>query len=245
MKRLAGFLLTIFIALGCQVALADQLTQQQEQRIKKLALEAIMENPEIIEEAIEKLRQLQAGRQQQAIAETIEKRREEFERDDNAPVLGNPNGDVTVVEFFDYNCSYCKKAAEPVDQLLANDQGVRLVYREWPILGPGSLFAARAALASRKQGKYEEFHKALMSSSRVDESRTMEVANNLGLDIDQLKADMAAPEVDQHINLSMDLANSLQINGTPTFLIGNQLAPGLVPLKQLQQMVDKTRVGKP
>lgn len=245
MNWLAGFLLTIFIALGCQTASADQLTQQQEQRIKKLALEAIMENPEIIENAIEKLRQLQAERQQQVIAETIEKRREEFERDDNAPVLGNPNGDVTVVEFFDYNCPYCKKAAEPVDQLLANDQGIRLVYREWPILGPGSLFAARAALASRKQGKYEEFHKALMSSGRVDESRTMEVANNLGLDIDQLRADMAAPEVDRHINLSMDLANSLQINGTPTFLIGDQLAPGLVPLEQLQQMVEKTRVGKP
>lgn len=244
MRKLAAILLTVFISIGWQPARAEQLNWQQEERIKELALEAILENPEIVEEAIDRLRQLQMEREQRAIAETIKKRRQEFERDDNAPVLGNPDGDVTVVEFFDYNCPYCKKAAKPVELLLAGDKSLRLVYREWPILGPGSVFAARAALAARRQGKYADIHKALMASGRVDEKQTLAVAAKLGLDIQQLKRDMSAPELDEHINLSMDLANSLKMNGTPTFLIGDQIVPGLVPLSELQAMVKRTRAAK-
>jgi len=242
MTRIAGILLAIGLAVGSQMAWANQITQQQEQRIKELALKAILENPEIIEEAIEKLRQRQAERQQQEIAAIIEERRGELESGNNAPVFGNPNGDVTVVEFFDYNCPYCKRAVGPVNQLLANDKGIRLVFREWPILGPGSVFAARAALAARKQSRYEEFHKALMSTDgRVDENSTLAVAIDLGIDIKKLKQDMSAPEIDEHINKSMDLANSLKMNGTPTFLIGDQLAPGLIPLNQLREMARRAR----
>ena len=225
-------------------AYAEGVSAADEKRIKELALEAILEHPEIIEEAIIRLRQLQDDRQQQAALKTITERREEFLRDPNAPVFGNPDGDVTVVEFFDYNCPYCKKAAEPVSKLLAADGNVRLVYREWPILGEGSVFAARAALAARKQGKYEEMHVGLMSGRRADERYTIKLAENLGLDIEMLRRDMQAPEVEQHIALSMELAGGLGINGTPTFVIGEQLAPGLIPYEQLREMVAKARSSK-
>jgi len=238
---LATFILSTIIASSAN---AGNLTASDEKRIKELAIEAILERPEIIEEAIERLRQLQDQRQQQAAVETIEKRRKDFLEDPNAPVLGNPDGDVTVVEFFDYNCPYCKRAAEPVRKLIEADGKVRLVYREWPILGEGSVFAARAALAARNQGKYEEMHVGLMSGRRVDEAYTIKVAEMLSLDVEKLRRDMEAPEVQQHIELSMELAAGLGINGTPSFLIGNQLAPGLIPYEELVRMVATARGKK-
>ena len=238
---LATFILSTIIASSAN---AGNLTASDEKRIKELAIEAILERPEIIEEAIARLRQLQDQRQQQAAVETIEKRRKDFLEDPNAPVLGNPDGDVTVVEFFDYNCPYCKRAVEPVRKLIEADGNVRLVYREWPILGEGSVFAARAALAARNQGKYEEMHVGPMSGRRVDEAYTIKVAEMIGLDVERLRKDMEAPEVRQHIALSMELAAGLGINGTPSFLVGNQLAPGLVPYEELVAMVARARRDK-
>ncbi len=244
MKKL--ILLTTFIlsTTVASSASAGNLTASDEKRIKELAIEAILERPEIIEEAIARLRELQEQRQQQAVVETIEQRRKDFLEDPNAPVLGNPDGDVTVVEFFDYNCPYCKRAAEPVKKLVEADGNVRLVYREWPILGEGSLFAARAALAARNQGKYEEMHVGLMSGRRVDEAYTIKLAEKIGLDVKRLRKDMQAPEIKQHIELSMELAAGLGINGTPSFLVGNQLAPGLVPYEELVRMVENARGEK-
>lgn len=244
MKKL--ILLTTFIlsTTVASSASAGNLTASDEKRIKELAIEAILERPEIIEEAIARLRELQEQRQQQAVVETIEQRRQDFLEDPNAPVLGNPDGDVTVVEFFDYNCPYCKRAAEPVKKLVEADGNVRLVYREWPILGEGSLFAARAALAARNQGKYEEMHVGLMSGRRVDEAYTIKLAEKIGLDVKRLRKDMQAPEIKQHIELSMELAAGLGINGTPSFLVGNQLAPGLVPYEELVRMVENARGEK-
>ena len=165
-----------------------------------------------------------------------------FRSDPNAPVLGNPDGDVTVVEFIDYNCPYCKRAMPEVQGLLDEDPNVRLVYREWPILGEGSVYASRAALASRVQGKYEEFHLALMGSrGRVEEASVLRIAKEIGLDIDQLKADMQSPDVDEHIESSMRLAQSLGFNGTPSFVVGDVLLPGFVEQAELQKAVDKSR----
>jgi protein-disulfide isomerase len=172
----------------------------------------------------------------------LSEQRQSLERDPNAPVLGNPEGDVTVVEFFDYNCAYCKRAVTEVQAVLAADPNVRLVYREWPILGEGSVYASRAALASRAQGKYEEFHWALMGiKGRVDEAQVIRAAQDVGLDIDQLKADMQSPEVEKHIAASMRLAESLGFNGTPSFVIGDALVPGFVERAQLQEIIDTTR----
>jgi len=243
MKNLSLFI-ALMIAMATSIpTYASEFSSADEARIKELAIQAILERPEVIEEAITRLRRLQEEQKQQATLQVIKTRRNDLVADPNAPVLGNPQGDVTVVEFFDYNCPYCKKAMSVVEQLIEADKNVRLVYRELPILGEGSVFAARAALAARKQGKYEEFHVKLMSAPRADAAYTLRLAEELGLDIEKLRADMEAPEVDQHIQLSMDLANGLNINGTPSFVIGNRIAPGLVPIDQLNAMVAEARAS--
>jgi len=176
--------------------------------------------------------------------DVLELRRAELERDRNAPVLGNPEGDVTVVEFFDYNCPFCKKIADDMRALIENDPGVRLVYREWPIINQGSRFAARAALAARRQGKYEELHWALMARPRVTEELTLRVARSIGIDIPRLLNDMNHRSVARHIALSMDLARSLGINGTPSFVIGDKIARGIITPEELTQYVRDARAAQ-
>lgn len=204
-------------------------------------MEAILENPKIIEEALVKLQEIRDQEKLALVSKTINDRRTWLEEDPNAPILGNIDGDVTLVEFFDYNCAYCKRAMSVVQELLEKDPNVRLVYREFPILGEGSVFASKAALAARKQNKYEEMHWALMSLPRADEASTLRIAEELGLNVEQLKRDMDAPEIEQHIALSMELAGELGINGTPSFIAGDTLAPGLVPFEQLKLIVDTAR----
>lgn len=223
-------------------ALSDTTETLSDERVKELALEAILENPEIIELAIQRLQQVQLERQQAAIAATLESRRTELERDPNAPVLGNPDGDVTLVEFFDYNCPYCKRAKPIVEALLEADPNIRVVFREWPVLSEGSVYAARAALAARQQDKYGEFHWALMAfRGRAEEASVLEIAEEVGLDIDQLQSDMEADDVDNHIRLSMQLAEGLNITGTPSFVVGNTVLPGLPTQEQLSAAVSEAR----
>lgn len=203
---------TIIAAVLMTVPFTSFAQELSDARIKELIYEAILENPDIIMEAVALIQQRDEAAQASATQSVLTDQRLLIERDPNAPVLGNPDGDVTVVEFFDYNCPYCKRAMPEVQGLLDEDQNVRLVYREWPILGEGSVFASRAALASRAQGKYEEFHVALMGSrGRVEEASVLRIAKEIGLDIDQLKTDMQSPDVDEHIASSMRLAQSLGV----------------------------------
>lgn len=161
--------------------LAAQADTLSEDRVKELVLEAIRENPEIVLEAVQIIEQREQQRQAAAAASVLSDNRDVLENDPNAPVLGNPDGDVTVVEFFDYNCPYCRRVKPEIEALLAEDPNVKLVYREWPILGEGSVFAARAALAAREQGKYEEFHWALMGmQGRAEEASVIRVAEEVG-----------------------------------------------------------------
>lgn len=237
-------IMIMFSYINLSSAIADDIVKLNEDEIKRLALEAILENPKIIEEAFFKLQEIRDQEKLTQASSAITDRRQLLEEDPNAPVLGNIDGDVTLVEFFDYNCGFCKRAMGVVQELLEKDTNVRLVYREFPILGEGSVYASKAALAARKQDKYEEMHWALMSLPRVDEASTLVVAKELGLDIEQLKHDMDAPEVEQHIALSMELAGQLGINGTPSFIAGNTFAPGLLQFEQLEQMLDAARETK-
>ncbi len=239
MKRILAGLVAIAMSIGIPMARADELSDSD---VKRLALEAILENPEIIMQAIQLLQQREDQAKAEAIGNVLENQRELLEQDSNAPVIGNPEGDVTVVEFFDYNCPYCKRAAPVVKNVIAGDPDVRVVYREWPILGEGSDFAARAALASRNQGKYEEFHWALMAlNGRATEASVLKVVRELGLDEDQLRADMEAPEVDAHIQVSMELARQLGFSGTPSFVIGDALAPGLIAEDEMTRLIEAAR----
>lgn len=218
---------------------ADEISDE---RVKKLVYEAILENPQIIMDAVRLLEERQEQDQAEAASRALNSERDRLENDPNAIVLGNPEGDVTVIEFFDYNCPYCRRAMSQVDVLVESDPDVRLVYREWPILGEGSEFAARAALAARKQGKYEEFHVAMMGmQGRAEEASVLKTARQVGLDIEQLRMDMDAPEVDEHIQTSMELTRALGFSGTPSFVIGDALIPGFVEANVLLEQVKVAR----
>jgi len=230
------------MAIGLATPFASWADGLDEDRVKELVLETILENPGIVMEAVAILEQQQVAAADVARVDVLTNQRNLLELDPNAPVLGNLDGDVTVVEFFDYNCPYCRRAMDEVQGLLEDDPNVRLVYREWPILGEGSVFAAKAALAAREQGKYEAFHWALMGmNGRAEEASVMRVAAEVGLDVEQLRQDMQAPEIDEHLSTSMDLAQSLGFNGTPSFVIGDELVPGFVEQSQLLEVVETAR----
>jgi protein-disulfide isomerase len=210
--------------------------------IKALALEAIRENPQIIMEAIALIEEQRSAAQAAAQAEILLRQRAFLENDPNAPSVGNPDAQTVIVEFFDYNCPYCKRAAGDVKALLAAEDDVRVVYREWPILGEGSVLASRAALAARNQGKYAEMHWGLMEMrGRAEEASIFALARSIGLDVDQLRADMQSDEVNSHIAASDQLAQNLGFTGTPAFVIGDALVPGAIPLAELQQYIAEAR----
>lgn len=232
----------LFILVALLVPVVAQADDLSEDRVKELVLEAIRENPGIVMEAVELLRQREQAAQAAAITSVLERNRDTLDNDPNAPVLGNPEGDVTVVEFFDYNCPYCRKAKPEIEALLEADPNVRLVYREWPILGEGSVFAARAALASRNQDKYEEFHWALMGmQGRAEEASVLRIAEQVGLDMAQLLEDMDSGEIDEHIATSMRLTKELGFSGTPSFVIGDALVPGVIEANQMISLVETVR----
>lgn len=234
----------MILAATFALALPEQSLSQEisDDRIKALVAETLRENPELVLEALQALEERQAEAQAATAASVLTKERTTLERDSNAPIFGNPDGDVTIVEFFDYNCPYCKRAMPEVNALMAEDTNVRLVLREWPILSEGSAFAARAALASRQQGKYAEMHDALMTMrGKVEAEAVLRIAGEVGLDVEKLKTDMQSPEVEEHIATSMRLAEALGFNGTPSFVVGDQLIPGFVEKPQLVEAVTAAR----
>ncbi len=222
--------------------LAAQGTTMSEEQLRAFVLDTIRQNPEIIAEAIGILQQRQQDQQEAQRQQVLSEQGELLRNDPNAPVLGNPDGDVTIVEFSDYNCPYCKRSAPELAALMQEDGNIRLVMREWPILTPGSKVAARAALAARKQGKYRQMHEALIGlRGKVDEAGVMKVAREQGLDLERLRADMKAPEVDAHLSLTSSLAKALGLSGTPGFVIGDQIIPGFIDKAQMADLVAKAR----
>jgi protein-disulfide isomerase len=180
-----------------------------------------------------------AAKQRAAIADN----QRELLDDPASPVGGNPSGDVTLVEFFDYRCTYCRRVVSSMRALLDEDRGLRVVFKELPVLGPDSVRAARAALASRKQARYVPFHFALMAADDLSPEGIRAIAKAVGLDPNQLEADMAAAEVTAAIEANYALANQLGIEGTPAFVIGDQVIPGAVDKARLEQLIDEARSG--
>ena len=228
----------IFVFLGLiQMVMAQEISDD---RIKKLAIEAILENPQVIMDAVAILKKRESD---QATSGT-KSIRLKLESDPGSPNLGNINGDVTVIEFFDYNCGYCRQAGKTIQALIASDPNIRVIFREWPVLGEGSTFAARAVLASAEQGKYEEFHWALMNGKvRATKAVVMKVARDLGLDIAKLEADMVSQTVDLHLEQSNMLAQNLGFTGTPAFIVGNQKVPGMISFNQITELIAETRAS--
>jgi len=217
-------LATVFAAFSFTTVAAQELNEAD---IKRLALEAILEKPEILIEALSILQERENAALVEAQSTALTELRDDFEQ--NAPIFGNLDGSVTLVEFFDYNCGYCRRAAPEVKAVLETSKDVRIVYREFPILGPGSEIAARASLAARNQGKYQQFHEAMMAlNGQAFEASVMEVAGDVGLDLEVLKTDMQSDLVNDHIAASLRLAEALRITGTPTFVLGDEIIPGVI-----------------
>jgi protein-disulfide isomerase len=209
-----------------------------EQRVRQY----LLKNPEVIMEALQILQERQRVAEAENLKRAIAEHTEEILKDPAAPVGGNPDGEVTLVGFFDYNCPYCRRVAPTVTELEEADPDLRLIYKEFPILGPGSQFAARAALASRRQGKYVAFHNALMQATeQVAEATVMKVARDVGLDTEQLRADMQDPAIQEAIARNLQLADALGITGTPSFIIGEEIVPGAVDLRTLQSLIARAR----
>ena len=213
------------------------------EEIEKVVRDYLLREPEIIYQALEELQRRQQAAATARQRAAIVANQSELLDDPASPVGGDPDGEVTLVEFFDYRCAYCRRVVSSMRALLDEDRELRVVFKELPVLGPDSVRAARAALASRKQGRYVPFHFALMTADDLSLEGIRAAAEAVGLDADQLEADMAAPEVIKAIEANYALANELGIEGTPAFVIGTQLVPGAVDKARLEQLIEEARSG--
>jgi protein-disulfide isomerase len=202
----------------------------------------LMANPEVLVEAMQELERKQDNQRDTVAQKAIQENRAALMSDPESPIVGNPNGDVTIVEFSDYQCPYCKRAHAAVKSVLAADSKVKLVFKDLPILGEPSRIAAVAALAARAQNKHLAFHNALMEfNGKLDRDRIMEIAASVGLDVARLQKDMEDPKLKEIIDRNMALASALGVRGTPAFVIGDQFVPGAVDADTLKRMIGDVR----
>lgn len=233
-----------------QCALDSPAANAQE-HFETMVHDYLTAHPEVLMEMSQALRAKQMAAQQERAKAAIAQHRAEVFSDATDPAVGAAagSGTVTVVEWFDSQCPWCKRLAPDLERLVAENKNVRLVYKEFPILGPGSETAAKAALASLRQGKYEAFHNALMADKtpehQLAEPRILEIAKSIGLDIRALKADMVAPDIAAKVTANMALAKTIGISATPGLLIGDRLMPGAARYQALQQAVAEARTAYP
>lgn len=213
----------------------------QKDEIKAVIQDYLMENPQIIADAMNELRAKQEREMQEQAKAKLDEYKDFFQSAD-VPVVGNPDGDVTVVEFFDYNCGYCKKALPDVQALLEADDNVRIVLMDMPILGPSSLTVSKYALAAKKQDKYFEYHTALMEfQGSKDEAALKKIAEDIGLDAEKLAEDAQDPAIQDMINENVSIAQEIGIRGTPGFIVGDELYRGYIGEAALIQSVKDQR----
>ncbi|GIX14971.1 MAG: DSBA oxidoreductase [Paracoccaceae bacterium] len=204
----------------------------------------LLENPEVILEAIRILEQRRKLAEATAELDLVRAHAEELRNDGYSHVAGNPDGSLTVVEFFDYRCGYCKRAHPDVKTLIRTNPDIRFVMKEFPILGPESLTAARAAMAALRQGGkiYEDFSDRLMSfGGALTDAVIDRLAERSGVDVARMRADMDSPEITAELERTRKLAEALRIGGTPTFVIGDKIVRGFVPLDEMTRVVELAR----
>ncbi len=217
---------------------ADVPRDEFEQRVRSY----LLAHPEVIAEALNRM-EVKRGEQEAAAAKAALKAHvADVFQDQDSPVGGNPNGNVTLVEFFDYNCPYCRTMAPLMEKAEASDPQLRIVYKEFPILSAGSVFAAKAALAANRQGKYVAFHRALYQGrGQVDEAKVLEVARTLDLNVARMKAGMQDAAIERMLETNNKLAQALHITGTPGFVAGDEVWTGATDFNGLQALISKGR----
>jgi protein-disulfide isomerase len=202
-------------------------TDEQKKALGEIIKDYLVKNPEVLIEVQNALDEKAEKEQSARLKDFMAQNAKSIYRSANSSVAGDPDGDITIVEFFDFNCGYCKRGLPEVQRLIQDDKKVRFVFKELPILAKGSEEAAKVALAAKRQGKYWEFHQAMLGSKgQANEATALKAAESLGLDMPKIKADMASEPVKSELEEMKDLAKKIGINGTPHFLVGNKSIPG-------------------
>jgi protein-disulfide isomerase len=232
------------------LARADEFSAPQRGEIERIVREYLIAHPEVLQEAMAELDKRQAAAETEKHKAAVAEHGKALFSSPHEVVLGNAKGNVTFVEFFDYNCGYCKHAMSDMLTLLQDDPKLKVVLKEFPVLGPGSVEAARVAVAVRMQDKtgqkYLEFHKELLGGrGQADKERALAVAKSVGMDMARLEKDMASPEVKTTMEENFKLAEALGMNGTPSYVIGNEVVVGAIGLKGLEEKISTARCGKP
>jgi protein-disulfide isomerase len=222
------------------LALANEFTPAQRAEIVTIMRDALKRDPSILRDAVAALQAEETGKQKELLAAA-----KNALIDPADPVGGNPHGDVTIVEFFDTRCPYCRKLEPTMADLLARDHGVRVVFKDLPILGPASVLGSKALLAAQRQGGYEKLRDAIMSGPpQTTKAMIQEAAQRLALDWPRLERDMDDPAIQARIDANLKLARSIGIEGTPALVIGGELIPGAVEGDELRSAIAKARATK-
>jgi protein-disulfide isomerase len=225
---------------------AAALSPAERGEIEKIIKEYLLQNPEVLRDAMIELQRRQQAAEAKERAEAVKQNRALIYDSPRGVVIGNPKGDVAVVEFFDYNCGYCKRALQDMDVLLKADPKLKFVMKEFPVLGPGSVDAAKVAVAVRMQDKdgkkYPDFHRRLLNTrGEANRERALAAAKEAGADLAQLEKDLKSDEIEATLLESIALADSLGISGTPSYVIGDQVVPGAVGVDALKKQIDAVR----
>ena len=247
MNRLARpLVLAAALALTAIPAAAQDFSTAQRSEIEKIIREYLIKHPEVLQEAMAELEKKQQLAEVEKARSAIKNHSEALFNSPRQVTLGNPQGDVTFVEFFDYNCGYCKRALNDMVELMGKDPKLKVVLKEFPVLGPSSVEAAQVAVAVRMQDKtgkkYLEFHQKLLTGrGQVDKAKAMAAARDSGLDMARLEKDLKSDEIGKTLEESMKLAEALGLNGTPSYVIGNDVVIGAVGQAALSQKIQAAR----
>jgi protein-disulfide isomerase len=240
-------LLGAVVAAGLVLApvAARALTDADRPAIEGIIRDYLMKNPELLRDALKELEKRQEMAEEKKRQDAIKTHRALLNDSPRGVVVGNPKGDVTLVEFFDYNCGYCRRALTDMLELVKNDAKLKIVLKEFPVLGPSSVEAARVAIAVRMQdkgGKYLDFHRKLFAArGEVTRDRALAAAREAGLDMTRLERDLQSPEINATLEESATLADALALSGTPSYVIANEVVPGAVGYAALKAKVDAVR----
>ena len=247
MIRAVAFSLSLALgAFAVSSARAQGFSDAQKSEIQQIIKDYLIAHPEVLQEAVGELEKRQAAGEADRRKTAVAENREQIFNSPRQVVLGNPQGDVTLVEFFDYNCGYCKRAMVDMLELMKGDPKLRVVLKEFPVLGPPSVEAAQVAVAVRMQDKtgrkYLEFHQKLLSGrGQVDKARALAAAREVGLDMARLEKDLASPEVRATLEEGMKLAEALGISGTPSYVVGDAVVAGAVGVPALREQIASAR----
>jgi protein-disulfide isomerase len=245
LKKLSAAAILAGFALSSQLtmpAFAKTFDDADKTAIQGIVKDYLLKNPEIIREALIELERRTAEAEKNRQKKLVAENQALLTDPKYAHIAGNEKGDITVVEFFDYNCPYCRQSLKDIEKLMDADKNVRVIFKEYPILGKASTTASIAALASRKQGKYMEFHTALLSAKgRINDEQITSIAKTVGLDVDKLKSDMKSADVLEAHKKNMEVGQKLGINGTPTFIFNDQVIPQVLPFEAMKQLIARIR----